>query len=156
MIRIATARRIADVFWPNFEERDGAVLLAGTRITSPPESFESLAAFERFFGHTHLLDEFRHAIPLIHDPEGDHERPDPSHPEFVAAWALAKRIGAMWLAKLGRDFPGRYFRVYVTKYDEPILHFHQVRPGEQPWLSDGDAGSAVARDELVVYETGRE
>jgi hypothetical protein len=80
VIRIPTARRVADVFWPDFEERDGAVLLAGTRVTSPPESFESLAAFERFFGHTHLFE-----------------------------------------------------------YDDPIVHFHQVRPGEQPWLSDAAA-----------------
>jgi hypothetical protein len=96
VIRIPTARRVADVFWPDFEERDGAVLLAGTRVTSPPESFESLAAFERFFGHTHLFE-----------------------------------------------------------YDDPIVHFHQVRPGEQPWLSDAAAGPAVARDELAVYEAGR-
>jgi hypothetical protein len=155
VIRIPTARRVADVFWPDFEERDGAVLLAGTRVTSPPESFESLAAFERFFGQTHLFDEFRHAIPLIHDPEWDNDRPDPAHPEFAAAWALAKRIGEMRLAKLGRDFPGRHFRVYVTKYDDPIVHFHQVRPGEQRWLWDAAAGPAVARDELAVYEAGR-
>jgi hypothetical protein len=73
VIRIPTARRVADVFWPDFEERDGAV----------------------------------------------------------------------------------HFRVYVTKYDDPIVHFHQVRPGEQPWLSDAAAGPAVARDELAVYEAGR-
>ncbi|WP_148306568.1 hypothetical protein [Gemmatirosa kalamazoonensis] len=143
------------MFWPAFEERDGAVLLAGTRVTSPPEKFENLAAFERFFGHTHLFDEFRHAIPLIHDPEWDSDRPDAAHPEFAAAWELAKRIGQMWLAKLGQDFPNRVFRVYVTKLDDPIIHFHSVRAGERPWISDTEAAEAVARDELAVYVSRR-
>ena len=82
------------------------------------------------------------------------EYPDPTHPEFVAAWELAKRIGQMWLAKLEQDFPERRFRVYVSRHDDPIIHFHQVRPGEQPWLSDAEGEAQLARDELAIYESG--
>jgi len=130
------------------------VLLRGTRITSPPEEFESLAAFERFFSHTHLFDEFRHDIPLIYDQESDSESPDPTHPEFVTAWELAQRIGQMWLAKLERDFPRRRFRIYITKLRDQIVHFHQVRPGEQPWISDSAANDSIARNEMAVFESG--
>jgi len=133
VIRISTARRIADVFWPAFEERNGAVLLRGTRITSPPEEFESLAAFERFFSHTHLFDEFRHDIPLIYDQESDSESPDPTHPEFVTAWELAQRIGQMWLAKLERDFP----RTSVS-----YLH-HEASRSDHPFPSGASRRAAV-------------
>ena len=155
MLRLRTACRVADLLWPRFERSEGVILLADITVTSGPEKFESLSDFERFFSHTHLFDLFAHSIPLIHDNELDIDRPDPAHPEFAAAWQLAKCIGQMWFAKLQWDFPHDRFRVYVTKLDDPIVHFHKGRSGERLWLTDEECADQLARDEIAIYDTGQ-
>ncbi len=153
MLRLTTARKVADVLWPAFREYDGAIVLAADDVPPPAEREGTLTEYERFYGHTHLQDVFRWDVPYVHDPELDLERPDPATPEFTAAWEMAQRIGAMWLAKLTADFPAYRFRVYVSKLDDPIIHFHRVRQGERPWFTDEEAAESVAAGTLVVLDT---
>jgi hypothetical protein len=154
LLRLSTARKAAEVLWPEFRELDGAIVLARTRVPPPSERAGTLTEYERFHGHTHLQDLFRWDVPYLHDPEWDTDRPDPAAPEFAAAWDLAQRIGAMWLAKLAADFPAYRFRVCVTKLDDPIIHFHRVRDGERPWYTDEEAAEAVSGGTLVRLDTG--
>jgi hypothetical protein len=44
VLRISTARRVADIFWPDFTERDGVILLSYVR---PPEPRADPAARAR-------------------------------------------------------------------------------------------------------------
>lgn len=155
MLRLSTARKLADVFWPEFREVDGAVVLTDVPIPLPSAREGSLSEFERFHGHTHVQDLFRWDVPRTYDPEWDSERPDAASPEFVAAWELAQRIGQMWLAKLVVQFPNYRFRVYVTKLDDPIVHFHRARDGERPWFTDEQAATQVAEGTLLVLDSER-
>ena len=154
MLRLSTARKAADVLWPEFREYDGAVVLASARVPPPAEREGTLTEYERFHGHTHIQDVFRWEVPYVPDPEWDSERPDDTTPEFDAGWELAQRMGRMWLAKLASDFPAYRFRVYVTKLDDPIVHFHRVREGERPWYTDDEARAPVASGTLIVLDTG--
>jgi len=154
-LRVSTARRVADIFWPAFVERDGVVLLPFVR---PPESppgrhHATLTDYERFHSHSHIQDLFRWEVPMLYDAELDLERPDASSKEHAAAWDLAQRLGAMWFAKLRTDFPGDRFRVYVTRLEDPIVHFHRVRPGERLWISDEEGAEQVARGDLVILDS---
>jgi hypothetical protein len=154
VLRVSTARRVADIFWPDFVERDGVVLLPDVRTqTPPPASHATLTEYERFHSHSHIQDLFRWDVPMVHDAELDLEQPDSSSAEHAAAWDLAQRLGAMWLAKLGADFPGDRFRVYVTRLDDPIVHFHRVRESEPLWISDENGADAVARGDLVILDS---
>jgi hypothetical protein len=124
-------------------------------VPPPVEHEGTLTEYERFYGHTHLQDVFRWDVPFVPDPEWELERPDDRSPEFAAAWELAQRMGRMWLAKLAADFPAYRFRVYVTKLDDPIIHFHRVREGEPPWYTDEEAKESIANGTLLVFDTGR-
>ncbi|HEX9938058.1 MAG TPA: hypothetical protein VGB15_13080, partial [Longimicrobium sp.] len=101
-----------------------------------------------------VQDLFTWRVPMVRDAEWDTEVPDAASAEFAAAWELARKVGAMWLAKLAADFPEYRFRVYVTKLSDPVIHFHRVRDGERPWLTDDEARDQVAGGTLVVFDTG--
>lgn len=154
MLRLTTAARAAALLWPEFVERGGAILLADVRAPDPPAGFPTRTEYERFYGHTHVQDAVRWDVPVVHDAEAGTDVPDPASPEFDVAWAFARRMGEMWLAKLVRDFPRYRFRVYVSRLDDPIVHFHRVRPREPVWISDANAAAQVERDELVIYDSG--
>ena len=154
MLRLSTARKVADVLWPEFRERDGAIVLADVPAPAPGEQDRSLTEYERFYGHTHVQDVFRWDVPRTYDPEWDSERPDADSPQFAEAWELARLMGRMWLAKLMAQFPGYRFRVYVTKLDDPIIHFHRVREGERPWLTDVEAAEQVGEGTLLLLDSG--
>ncbi len=91
---------------------------------------------------------------MVFDSELGLDRPDAATPQHIASWMLTKRMAEMWCAKLQRDFPGYRFRVYATRLDDPILHFHRVRSGEPVWISDADAAKGIAEDTLVVLDSG--
>jgi hypothetical protein len=155
VLRLSTARKVADVLWPEFVERDGVVLLAFVRPPEPPPgSHATLTDYERLHGHTHVQDVFRWDVPRTYDPEWGTERPDAASPAFAEAWAVAQLMGRMWLAKLTADFPGYRFRVYVTKLDDPIVHFHRVREGERAWITDDAAAAQIAEGTLVLLDSG--
>ena len=160
MIRISTATRLLDIYWPTFTAVGDGVFLGADLPSaegSPPpvDALHSIPLIEAEWSqtHTHIFDHFRHTIPKIHDAAWDIYRPDPTHPEFEEAWRLAKTIGQMWLAKLQVDFPRDRFCVYVTKFDDPIVRFHKLRVGEEPYLSDEDCASEIARGEMAIYTT---
>ena len=153
MLRISTAQRLAAILWPEFVERDGAILPAFVKASPAPGEFETWTEYERFHSHTHIQDVFRCDVPDRHDAALGLHRPDAASASFSAAWAVAQQMGQMWLAKLRMDFPAYRFRVYVTKLDDPIVQFHRVRAGEPPWLSDEGTAAAVAREELRILDS---
>ena len=146
--------QLAEVFWPAFAERDEVILLAHILPPEPPPGgHRSLTEYERFHGHTHIQDLFRWNVPTVFDAKLELDRPDAKAPEHIAAWTLAKRLADMWLAKLRRDFPHYRFRVYASRLDDPILHFHSVRDDEPVWISDEDAANGIAEDTFVVLDS---
>jgi hypothetical protein len=151
LLRVTTARRVADIFWPQFVERNGMIFLPTTHAsmwTAQPGL--TLTEHERLQGHSHIREFFRWDVPTVYDAALEADRPDPNAPEHATAWELAQRIGAMWLAKLTRDFPNYRFRVYVSRLDDPIVHFHRVRDREPVWIPDVDAN-----DNLVILDSER-
>ena len=156
VLRISTARRVAEAFWPAFVERDGVILLPHVRPPeAPPGRHSTLTEYERFHGHTHIQELFRWDVPTRYDAELDLDRPDAGSAEHAAAWDLTQRIAQMWLAKLKADFPGYRFRVYASRLDDPIIHFHRVRDGEPVWISDRDAAGQVAAGDLAVLDSAQ-
>jgi hypothetical protein len=153
LLRISTARKLADIFWPSFLERNGVILPAWVATTSPPSSDETLTGYEHFQSHTHIRDLFRWDVPYRYDPQWDLERPDAESPQHAEAWELAQRIGCMWFAKLCDDFPNYRFRVYVTRLDDPIIRFHCVREHEPVWITDEKAAAQVARGDMVIFDS---
>ena len=87
---------------------------------------------------------------MRYDTEAEQDAPDPNTPEHGAAWELAQRMGEMWLAKLTTDFPTYRFRVYVSRLDDPIVHFHRVRDNEPVWIRDEDASP-----DLLILDSAR-
>jgi len=151
VIGLKSARRVAEIFWPTFEERDGMVLFAG-REYPQLKDFDSRTKAEAFYSHTHILDAFRHSIPWRSDPDyPDAQAPDTAHPDFALACELGRTISRMWLAKLEATFPRDRFRVYLTTRDDPIVRFHRVYPSERPWAADDEAAEKIASGEIVIY-----
>lgn len=154
MLSVRTGLRLADVFWPTFVERDGVILLSHVRPPeAPPGAHGSLTEYERFHGHTHIQELFRWDVPTVFDAELELERPDATTPQHIAAWSLATRLAEMWLAKLQRDFPDYRFRVYASRLDDPIIHFHRVRDNEPVWISDADAEDGMVRKTFLVLDS---
>ena len=155
-ISLTTAERVAALFWPAFEERDGLVLLPGSRAPDRRQ-FATRSEAEAFASHTHLLDEFRHRIPWGPDPtlpaESGAVAPDWAHPDYSRACALARTLGGLWLRKLEADFPGDGFRVYVTTRVDPIVRFHRVYAGERPWATEGEAAAQIANGEVSIFSS---
>ena len=151
---LRTASKVVNLLWPEFVEREGAIVLANVLVRPLSEWDRTVTEYERFYGHTHVQDLFTWRVPVVHDPEFDTELPDAASPEFAAACELARKMGAMWLAKLAADFPSYRFRVYVTKLADPIVHFHRVRDGERPWYTDEEARDQLADGTLVMFDTG--
>ena len=88
---------------------------------------------ECFVNHVHILDEIEHEA--LTDGQND-EWWDTTHPHSEMAWDFAQMMARNWLTKLQKEFPKRQFRVYCTKYDNPIVRFHAVRDGEAFWVGD--------------------
>ena len=151
MIGLKAGRRVLNLVWPAFEERDGAIFLAGQQLVQMKQ-FPTRTAAEAFYNHRHILDEFRHSIPWGPDPEyPEASAPDWSHPEYKLACELAQTIAQMWLRKLEADFPGDQFRVYVTTKNDPIVRFHRVYDGEPVWGTNEEAAAQIASGEVSIY-----
>jgi hypothetical protein len=154
VITLSTALRVAHIFWPAFVEQDGCVFLAReVRGRVDLTKHRTRTAAESFQNHVHVTDVFRHAIPGAEDPEEGFWRYDESHPDFERAWQLGRRLVEMWAAKLRGEFPERAFRVYLTRRDAPIVRFHEVRAGEEPWMSEGEVAARASANDLVVVRT---
>ena len=151
MLRVTTARRVADILWPAFVERNGMIFLPCTHPSMwTAQAGLTLTEHERLQGHSHIQDLFRWDVPRFYDAELEADRPDPDTPEHALAWEVAQRIGEMWFAKLTRDFPTYRFRVYVSRLDDPIVHFHRVRDGDPVWIPDGEEN-----ENLIILDSDR-
>ena len=87
------------------------------------------------------------------DAELELDRPDHTAPEHIASWNLTKRLAEMWLPKLHRDFPNYRFRVYASRLDDPIIHFHRVRDDEAVWVSNEEAAKGIVEDTFLVLDS---
>lgn len=144
MVPIQKALKLAELVWPRFEVRDRAVVLAAAEGPAPT-TFSSLTEAEIFLNHVHLLDVVAHEAarrraPFVHA----------KHEHFRLAQALGELFVDAWATKLARDFPRRRFRVYLTRHDEPVVRFHQVRRGEPAFLDE----SKYAKGAVVVKRVG--
>jgi hypothetical protein len=154
VISLSTALRVADIFWPPFVEQDGCVFIASeVRGVVDLSKHGTRTAAESFYNHRHVIDLFRHAIPGAEAAAAGYWVYDESHPDFERAWEVGRRLAEMLAAKLRADFPGRPFRVYLTRRDTPIVRFHALRPDEASWLSHADIARGVAERELFVIDT---
>ena len=152
MLRIITARKLADMLWPSFLERDGVVLPAWVATASPPPgAAETLNGYEHFQSHTHIRDLFRWDVPYHYYPLLDLERPDAESPQYSKAWELAQLIGRVWFAKFRDDFPDYRFRVYVIRLDDPMIRYHHVQEHDRVWITDEKAATWMARGDKVSF-----
>ena len=152
MIKVATALRLADVFWPEFVQHAGCVFLSReyTHAAVDLTSYEQLTLAETFVNHVHITDLFRHAIPGFEHAEHGYWVSDDTHVDFARAWQLGERLAQMWAAKLAADFSDRAFRVYLTRRDTPILRFHTMRMDEPSWLSEPEIARGVESGDLFA------
>jgi hypothetical protein len=160
-VSVGIAKDLLDIFWPEFIEEHDYVFAAFHRGPGSPRSERAKTELECFINHTHVMDEFLNEATLEHRQEVSEELDeieriyDVSHPDFIAACELGRRMAQMWAIKLKFDFPHERFRVYYTQYDNPIVRFHKVRPDEHVWLTD--EGLLETSDPLfrgaVIYDT---
>ena len=106
------------IFWPEFTEVEGFVFRAGldrqadwrNAYGGDRRKIEALA------NHIH--------IDSIH--YSDHEGKTPQKLKY-----LARILQDIYICKLTRDFPSKYFRVEVSdEADSPVLTFYQVTKAE--------------------------
>ena len=122
--------------------------------SNPPPSNDTATGWESFVNHTHVFDEFANDATMLGSEEVTY---DEHHPDFLSACELGQRIAKLWALKLKMDFPNARFRVYYTQYDNPIVRFHRVRDGEEPWLSDEALHAATdpSLRNALIYDTSR-
>ncbi|EMY67787.1 hypothetical protein [Leptospira vanthielii] len=139
---------VSGYFWPELLEENGLIVLKSeySRIKEIPD--EPIEA-ECLINHIHILDLFSHSAGLKDEPFWDS-----NHPDFKDAWNLAKLISEMWKHKLSIDFPDYIFRIYVTKYDNPIIRFHKVRENHKNWLEEGniDMRNLKGKNSIITVE----
>jgi len=157
-ISIGTGVELLDIFWPEFFEIDGCVLVS----TTNDPAYTLNAGYNRteteaFLNHFHIADDFNHKAERESANDAN-EYFDDAHPDFQLLCKMGKAVAQMWFRKLSLDFPAYDFRVYYTQYDNPIVRFHRVRPDERNWIEDDDPRSAeaVAYGEMVIYDTRAE
>ncbi|XDD45218.1 hypothetical protein AB3N60_10870 [Leptospira sp. WS39.C2] len=121
---------VSEYFWPELLEENGLIVLKSeySRIKEIPD--DPIEA-ECLINHIHILDLFNHNAELQEEPFWNS-----NHSDFNVAWNLGKLISEMWKQKLSIDFPDCIFRIYVTKYDNPIIRFHKVRKNHKNWLEE--------------------
>jgi len=145
LVNIKTAKTYTDLFEPELIEIEGCVYIKDScGINRVPANMDSVGK-ECFFHHIHIFDEFSHKAGL----EGENDLwYDTEHPDFEIAWQLACIIGRHWSYFLRKEFPVYEFRVYCTKYDDPIVRFHVVRENQSNWMEDSQINDGV-----VIYKS---
>jgi hypothetical protein len=162
-VSVGIANVLLQSFWPDFIQENGCVFAAIHGGTSPVGSNESKTEWECFINHTHVMDEFQNDATfqdresVSENLDAIEEIYDESHPDFLAACEVGRMIARMWAIRLKCAFPNEHFPVYYTQYDNPIVRFHKVRPGEHDWLSDEEL--EVATDpsfwKTLIFDTNR-
>jgi hypothetical protein len=153
-MRMTKVKALLPLFWPDFAEHEGGLFLAST-LPQPRlslDAYSDLTAAEAFHNHVHIPDEFDHDASLDGtNPEGAYW--DNTHPDFLAACEIGRRMAVMWHAKLRLEHPNRRTRVYFTSDDNPVVRFHCVRPGESVWLDDAGWLLKIAAGRVVVFDS---
>lgn len=141
-MHIIDASGFAKWFWPTFVVNDGLVFLelAKGNTTYDTDLFPDRTTIESFFNHMHILDVFENDAAITDEPFWN-----ANHPHFKLACELGRTLAHSWAHKLSLDFPNRWFRVYYTREDNPIVRFHQVHAGEPPWLDSHPLESGEER-----------
>ncbi|HEY1189510.1 MAG TPA: hypothetical protein VGE74_17830 [Gemmata sp.] len=124
----------AELFWPEFVEHEGCVLLARR---FDPVSFRQWIeatggdrrAVEAVLNHTHILDLFVH------------REPEPTREQVVH---LGRVLRAMWGAKLRTEFPGRALVVSFSDEELPDLLDYEITVFQVPAETDSGAAPAPA------------
>jgi|GEM_PF-6821888 len=98
MIKLKTAIKISELYWPSFIEIDGAVFIESKLKKSHGTPKEPMLA-ECYVNHVHILDKFNHEAGLNEEPWWNSE-----HKDFKAGYELAKEITTMWACKLKKIF----------------------------------------------------
>jgi hypothetical protein len=150
MISIKTAAELVDhLFWPTFIERDDCVFLSWScpQRVEFDSALPDRTAVEALHNHVHVLDRFRHSASIPDEPFYDVSQPD-----FECACQLGRAMAQMWRAALTQQFPDRRFLVYFAVEQDPIVRFHGIHAGEQPWLRPCDFRELLGRDALLVLE----
>lgn len=144
LISIKTAKIYLDLFEPELIKVDDCVFIKSFCKKNIPKDSD-LIGKECFINHVHIFDLFNHQAKL--NGENDIWY-DTNHPDFKLAWQLACAIGFHWNFLLKKQFPQHNFRVYCTKYDNPIVRFHVVRKNETNWMSDSQNEECV-----IIYQS---
>ena len=161
VVSVAIAAGLLQVFWPEFIRENGCVFAAFHGGSGSAQNEESKTERECFINHTHVMDEFSNGATFQHmeriseELDEIEEIYDETHPDFITACELGRKMAHMWAMKLKTDFPNERFRVYYTQYDNPIVRFHKVRPDEHVWLSDEEllGASDPSFRAAVIYDT---
>ena len=128
---MATAVEVAELLWPKLIRERGATFVAFLRPIAQ-RAFESypndLVGTELFVNHLHVLDWFENSAKSTRAPYWRR-----THPDFARACRLAEVVGEAWAAKLGSEFPDKDFAVLVTRDDNPIVHFYEIRGPKDRW-----------------------
>jgi hypothetical protein len=160
IVSVGIAAELLHVFWPEFI-RENDCIFADFQGGAGSAGSDSKTGTECFINHTHVMDEFSNAATFRHRERISEELDeieeiyDETHPDFITACELGRKIARMWATKLKSDFPNERFRVYYTQYDNPIVRFHIVRADEHVWLTDEellDAPDPSFRN-AVIYDT---
>src|SRR5512143_2383475 len=155
MISVQAAQQLLAYLWPEFEERNGLVLLK-TQVDCPShnrEAARTATELEAFCNHEHVLDHLAHDA-LKSDPSDKTGAVlDTGHPDVLAARTIGRLVTRMWAAKLREDYPNYHFRVYYTEHDDPIVRFHRIRDAERAWMTDEEAAEQIAAGTMLVIDT---
>ena len=156
-IKIKTAAKLLDIFWPEFKEIDGSIFLSWETVRKicDPELGVDYTGMEAYINHTHIMYFFRHEVSLLRTKEGDLYS-DHNHPDFAFLCEVGKKIAQMWYQKLKTDFPQCRFRVYYTQDDDPIVRFHRVRPNEPYWLDETKWRDDIECGKIIIYDTEKD
>ena len=146
MIKLKTAIKLSELYWPSFIEINGAVFIESELQKSNELPERSMLA-ECFVNHVHILDKFNHKASLDEEPWWNSE-----HEDFKSAYELAKTITTMWACKLKHDFPHHKFVVICTREDNPVIRFHMLRKGQGLYFQINDL-NVMAKNDIakVVY-----
>lgn len=64
------------------------------------------------------------------------------------------KIVDIWLNELLYKYRDKAFRLYLTCDDDVILKFHQVHPGEEPWLNEDDWKKEIVSGKIKIWTVG--
>ena len=124
---------ISSFIWPEFIQINGMVFIKHEYSESQNIPEEPIEA-ECFINHIHILDLFSHNADLPDEPFWNC-----NHPDFQKA--------------LKQDFPNDQFKIYLTKFDNPIIRFHKIRIGQIDWMDESANIQEIKDGNIIILGT---